>query len=154
MRFHWTILAAVSLLLILPACKKPANKQPVVVHLFRDLYSPYAHELDHRILDFQASNPRLPSGVPIVLESIHEADYKSALKGNFDANVRVEVIILNASTDVVDNAALTADLAHAVDICAAVKACPASVPAFVSPSATEEQAAAAAVFLNYLAQHK
>jgi hypothetical protein len=154
MRFHWTILAAVSLVLILPACKKPAYKQPVVVHLFRDLYSPYAHELDHRILDFQASNPKLPSGAPIVLESIHEAEYKSALKGNFEANVKVEILILNAASDVAGNASLTADLAHAVDICAGVKACPTNVPAFVLPSATGDQAAAAAVFLNYLAQHK
>jgi len=154
MRFRWTILTAVSLLLLLPACTRPVNKQPVMVHLFRDLYSPYAHELDHRILDFQASNPRLPSGAPIVLESIHEVDYKSAIKGNFDANVKVEVVILNSSSDVAENGALTADLAQAVDICAAVKACPAAVPAFVTPNATGDQAAAAQVFVNYLAQHK
>ena len=154
MRFHWTNLAAASLLLILPACRKPVIKEPVVVHLFRDLYSPYAHELDHRILDFQASNPRLPSGAPITLDTIHEVDYKSAITGNFEASVKVDVVILNGSADVVENAALTAELAHAVDVCAAVKACPANVPAFVTPNATGDRAAAAEVFLNYLAQHK
>jgi len=151
---RWPCLAVLVLLLLAPACKKPVPQQPVVVHLFRDLYSPYAHEIDHRILDFQSGNPRLPSGLPIVVQTFHEIEYKTALKGNFDKDIKVEAVILNSGADAADNPALVAGMAHAVDICGAAKACPASVPAFVLPSATEDRAAAAQIFIDYLAQRK
>lgn len=147
-------LAALLLLLLAPACKKPNSQQSVVVHLFRDLYSPYAHDLDHRILDYQASNPRLPSGAPIVVQTINELDYKTALKKDFDKNVKAEAVILNSPSDVADNPALSADLAQAVNICSAVKACPAVVPAFIMPGVSGDRAAAAHSFLTYLAQGK
>jgi hypothetical protein len=140
------------LLLFVPGCKKPANSQPVVVHLFRDLYSPYAHELDHRILEFQSGNPRLPSGAPVVVQTI-DVDYKTALKGNFDKDVKADAVILNTAADVADTA-VASDLANAVDVCAAVKACPANVPAFIMPTATGDHAAAAQIFITSLAQHK
>ena len=154
MSHRWPIAAVVSLLLVAPACKKPTVHQPIAVHIFRDLYSPYAHELDHRILDFQSTNPRLPSGAPIVVQSINEVDYKTALKGNFNKDIRVEAVILNGTSDIGENPDLAADLAHSVNICGAVKACPAIVPAFILPTATGDQAAAAQIFLNYLAQAK
>lgn len=154
MNSRWLYLAAVALLLAVPACKKPAAQKPVVVHLFRDLYSPYAHELDHRILDFQSSNPRLSSGAPVVIETVNELDYKTALQNNFEKNVKVEVVILNSPSDVAEVPALMAGLAHASDICAAVKACPENVPAFVAAGVTEDRAAAAQLFVDYLAQHK
>jgi len=125
-----------------------------VVHLFRDLYSPYAHELDHRILEFQTTNPRVTSGAPIVVKTYDDLDYKTALKSRFDKDVKVEVVILNSPTDAADNALLAANLAHAVDVCAAVKACPANVPAFVPSSATGENAEAAQVFVQALAKTK
>jgi hypothetical protein len=154
MSHRWPILAVVSLLLVVPACKKPTVSKPIVVHLFRDLYSPYGVEVDHRILNFQSSNPRLPSGAPIVVQTVHDIDYKTALKGNFNKDVKVEAVILNSSSDVGENPDLAADVSHAINICGAVKACPAVVPAFILPTATGDQAAAAQVFLNYLAQAK
>jgi hypothetical protein len=154
MTHRWPIVAVVLALCFAPACKKPSPPQPVVVHIFRDLYSPYAHDLDHRILDYQASNPKLPSGVPIVVQSINELDYKTALQGDFEKNVKAEVVILNSPSDVAGNAALTADLAQATNVCAAVKACPAGVPAFVTPDSTGDRAAAAQAFVAFLAQAK
>jgi hypothetical protein len=151
---RWPFLALLSLLLFLPGCKKPAPQQPVVVHLFRDLYSPYAHELDHRILEFQANNPRVASGAPIVVKTYSDMDYKTALKSRFDKDLRVEVVILDTPTDAADNAAIAANLSHAVDVCAAVKACPANVPAFVPSSATGQNAEAAQVFVQALAKKK
>ena len=151
---RWLCVAIVPLLLFAAACKKPALQKPVVVHVFRDLYSPYAHEVDHRILDFQSSNPRLPSGAPVVVESINEVDYKTALKGNFDKEVKVEAIILNSPSDAGDNPSLVSQLGHAANICAAVKACPAVVPAFILASAKGDQAAAAQVFVDFLSKVK
>jgi hypothetical protein len=141
-------------LVLTVACKKPQPQEPVVVHLFRDLYSPYAHELDHRILEFQSSNPRLPSGAPIVVKTYDDMDYKTALKSRFDKDLRVEAVILNDAADAADNPAIVANLGHAVNICAAVKACPTNVPAFVPSSATGDSAAAAQQFLQALVQHK
>src|SRR5208337_3913250 len=57
MRCRRLYLTLVFCLLLISGCKKPmVQQQPVVVHLFRDLYSPYAHEIDHRILEFQSSD--------------------------------------------------------------------------------------------------
>jgi hypothetical protein len=151
---RWLYLLVAGFLLFTSACKKPVAQQPVVVHVFRDLHSPYAHEFDHRILDFQSSNPRLPSGTAVVVETIHEVDYTTALKGNFDKEVKVEVVVLNSPSDASDNAALTSEIAHAANICAAVKACPAVVPAFILPAATGDQAAGAQLFIDFLAKAK
>jgi hypothetical protein len=154
MSLRWLFAFAVSLLLFASACKKPTQPKPVVVHVFRDLYSPYAHEVDHRILDFQSSNPRLPSGAPVVVESINEVDYKAALKGNFDKEVKVEAVILNSPADAGDNPTLVAQLKNSSNICAAVKACPAVVPAIILPGSKGDQAAAAQVFVDFLSKAK
>lgn len=151
---RWLSLAVIFILLLGFGCKKPPVRQPVVVHLFRDLSSPYAHELDHRILEFQSTNPRLPSGTVILVETFNGIDYKTALAGNFERDVKPEVVILNSAADAGANAAIVSNLAHAVDVCAAVKTCPAVVPAFVPSSATGDSAQAAQVFINYLAQLK
>jgi len=154
MSHRWPYRAVVSCLLLASGCKKPPVQQPVVVHLFRDLYSPYAHELDHRILEFQLSNPRLPSGAAIVVQTFDGLEYKAALSGNFERDVRPEAVILNSTADAAQNPFVSANMAHAIDICAAVRACPANVPAFVPSTATGESAAAAQIFLQALAQHK
>jgi hypothetical protein len=155
MTVRWSYFAVMALVLsAFPACNKPAHQKPVVVHLFRDLDSPYAHELDHRILEFQASNPRLPAGNPVVIESINEGNYKSALANNFDKNVKAEVVILNSGTDVVEVPSLTAGLAHATDVCAALKACPANVPVFVMAGVEGDRAAASQIFIEYLGKQK
>ena len=151
---HWPYAVLISALLLGLGCKKPPIHEPVVVHLFRDLYSPYAHEIDHRILEFQSANPRLPSGAPIVVKTYDDMDYKTALKSRFDKDIRVEAVILDDPADAAGNPTIQANLSHAVDICAAVKACPTNVPAFVASSATGDSAAAAQQFVQALAQHK
>ena len=154
MNLRCWFLVAIALMSAAPACKKPSVQQTVVVHLFRDLHSPYAHELDHRILEFQSSNPRLQSGAPVVVESINEIEYETALKNDFDKNVKVEVVILNDPNDVTEIPTLTAALANATNICAAVKACPAMVPALITTNATAERATASQLFVDYLAKQK
>ena len=153
MRQGWLYLVLASLFLGL-GCHPQPKPAAVVVHVFRDLHSPYGFELDHRILEFQASNPRLSSGAPIVIKTFDDLDYDTALKAHFDSDLRVEVVILNAPADAAKNPAIAANLAHAVNICAAAKACPADVPAFVPSSATGDQAQAAQVFITTLAQYK
>jgi len=150
---RWPYLVAASLLLAL-GCHPTPKPKPVVVHVFRDLRSPYAFALDHRILEFQSGNPRLPSGAPIVIKTFDDMDYEAALRGHFDSDVRVEVVILNSATDAAQNPAIAANLAHAVNICAAVKACPTNVPAFIPSSATGTPAEGAQVFLKALVEHK
>ena len=146
-------LVVASLLLGL-GCQKQSKPQPVVVHVFRDLHSPYAYELDHRILEYQAGNPRLASGVPIVINTFDDMDYETALHSRFDKDLKVEVVILNAATDAAGNPQLAANLAHATDICSAVKACPTNVPAFVPSSITGSSAEAGEKFISALAAHK
>jgi hypothetical protein len=154
MCLRWLSLVVVASLLLGPGCHPQPKPQPVVVHVFRDLHSPYAFELDHRILEFQATNPKLPSGAPIVIKTFDDMDYDTALKAHFDKDLRVDAVILNETGDAAKNPAIAANLSRAINICAAVKACPTNVPAFVPSSATGAQAQAAQIFLNALAQHK
>lgn len=151
----WLYVVVASLLLGM-GCHPQAKPSAVTVHVFRDLHSQYAYELDHRILEFQASNPRLASGGPIVIKTFDELDYDydTALKARFDKELRVDVVILNEAADASKNPAIAANLAHAVNICAAVKACPANVPAFVPSSATGAPAEGGEIFIKALAQHK
>src|SRR5271157_5960694 len=113
---RWLCLAVAASLLVGFGCHQQPKPQPVVVHVFRDLHSPYAYQLDHRILEFQATNPRLASGAPVVIKTFDDMDYDTALKAHFDKDLRVEVVILNAPTDANANPAIAANLAHAVDI--------------------------------------
>lgn len=154
MTARWPYLALFALLHALPACNKPSHQKPIVVHVFRDLNSPYAHELDHRILEFQSTNPRLPSGSPVAIETINEMNYKSALTSSFDKNVKAEVVVLNSPADVVEVPSLSANLAKSTEICAAVKACPANVPVLVMANLDGDHAAASQIFVEYLGKQK
>jgi hypothetical protein len=151
---RWGYVLVVASLLLLPGCHMKPKPKPVVVHVFRDLRSPYGFELDHRILEFQLTNPRLASGAPIVINTFDEVDYKTGLQNRFDKDLKVEVVILNAATDATGNPVVVANLAHATNICSAVKACPSDVPAFVPSSATGDGAEAGAKFIQALATHK
>lgn len=151
---RWLYLLAVASLFVGGGCQKQSKPKAVVVRVFRDLRSPYGIELDHRILEFQLTNPKLASGAPIVVKTFDDMDYKTALQSRFDKDLKVEVVILNTATDAVGNPAVTANLAHATDICSAVKACPTNVPAFVPSSATGDSAEAGQKFIKALAGHK
>jgi hypothetical protein len=123
-----------------------------MVRIFNDPASPYATELDHRILDFQATNPRLSNGVPIEVGSLSRADLRSAVNNMDDP--AVDIVILNSPVDAINFPALVGEMNHAINICAAVQACPQNVPAFVPSKLQGERAEAANKFLQYLATVK
>lgn len=133
----------------MPGCKPRTKVEPVKVRIFRDLSSPYAPALDHRILDFQATNPRLANGAEVEVGSLSVADLRGAVS-NMD-QPEVEIVILNSQADVAKFPALLGEMAHAINICAAVQACPADVPAFVPSKLQGERAEAANKFLQFLA---
>jgi hypothetical protein len=145
-RFTPAILS-VAVFLILGGCKlmKPKPK-PVVVEILNNLTSPYGHELDHRIIEFQTSNPRTRSGRPIVVRTVEIGDYKDMLQNHIGKDINVQMVILDAPEDAAMNPSIQADMVHAVNVCAAVKACPANVPALI-PSGTEgDELEAAQIF--------
>src|ERR1017187_6834852 len=127
-------------------CKPKPKTTPEVVRVARNLSSPYGSEMDRRIVEFQISNPRLPSGKAIVVQTV-ESDYHDLLKNHLG---NADVVILDAPADADVNPALQADMAHAVNICSAVKACPAEVPAVIPSSDSPEQKEAAQKFLDAL----
>ena len=131
----------------LSGCKQPkAKNTPALVRVARNLSSPYGSEMDHRIVEFQISNPRLKSGKPIVIQTV-ESDYHDLLQHNLS---NADVVILDAPADADLNPALRADMAHAVNICSAVKACPAEVPALIPSSDSPDRKEAAQRFLDAL----
>ena len=145
------VLAVWSVLLImLSAGCKPKPKSPtVVVRLGRDLRSVYGNELDRRILEFQGSNPRLPSGQAIVISS-DSGDYKDMLSKQTSNSEGADVLILDAPEDAQASSALQLALPQAANVCAGLKACPANVPAIIPPQVTGSERQAAQVFVDFL----
>ncbi len=132
------------------ACKPKPKTTPEVVRVLRNLNSPYGSEMDRRIVEFQITNPRLQSGKPIVMETIEMRDYPDLLKNHFGKDINADVIILDAPTDADLNPSVKADMPNAVNICSAVKACPAEVPALVPSSDSAESKEAAQMFVDAL----
>jgi hypothetical protein len=150
----WRATAAVIVAVVawIPACKTRPKPATVTVRIFRDLNSPYAQQLDHRILEFQGTNPRLANGAAVQVGSLNIADYKSAVSNMDDPSV--EIVILNTPQDAVNFPALQPELPHAVNVCAAVQACPADVPALVPSRLSGDRAEAANKFVQFLAAQK
>lgn len=152
-RFTSAILA-IFVFTALSGCKPKAKTPPEVVHVLRNLQSPYASEMDRRIVEFQVTNPRMSSGRPIVVETIEVRDYPDLLQNHLGKDVNADVIILDAPSDADLNPAVKADMANAVNICSAVKACPAQVPALIPSSASADGKAAAQTFVDALQKHQ
>lgn len=131
-------------------CHPKQRQKPVAVRIFRDLNSPYARELDHRILEFQQTNPHVSSGAPITLETYQAGQYATFLQQHLNQGITTEVVILNSAQDASANPAVQAELGHAVNICAAVRACPAEVPAFIPSSVAGASAEAGQQLLSFL----
>jgi hypothetical protein len=148
-RFAFALLLA-CLFLGLGGCKMKQKPKPLLLHVLTNLSSPYGHELDHRIIEFQTSNPRTASGRPIVVRPVEIGDYKDMLQNHIGRDISVEMVILDAPEDAALNSHIMADMGRAVNVCAAVKACPANVPALI-PSGTEgEDLEAAQIFQQAL----
>jgi hypothetical protein len=133
----------------LPGCKARPRIQPVSVRIYHDLSSPYGPALDHRILDFQATNPRLSNGAAVQVGSLAMTDLQTAL--NHLDDPAVDIVILDSPALAIDYPALQPDMSHAVNVCAAMEACPAEVLAVVPSKVQGDRAEAANKFVQFLA---
>ena len=113
------------------------------------LKPPTATSWTIRILDFLTSNPRTSSGRPIVIRPVEIGDYKDMLEKHIGRDIHVQMVILDAPEDAALNPGIQADMAHAVNICAALKACPAVVPVVI-PSVSRATRDAAQKFQQAL----
>lgn len=134
---------------LLCSCKPRPKSSAVVVHLLRNLRSVYGSELDRRLLDFQGSNPRLKSGLPIVIAS-ETGDYKDMLEKQTSNTDNIDVIILDSPDDAKLSSALEIALPQAANVCAGLEACPANVPAIIPPQITGNDREAAQAFVDFL----
>ena len=149
-RFAVAILL-ISSALVFSGCKlfKPRPKA-VVVSVLCNLKSPYGNELDHRILDFQTSNPRTSSGRPIIVRPVEIGDYKDMLERHIGHDINVQMVILDSPDDAALNQSIQADMGRAVNVCAALKACPANVPSLIPSSVGGDELEAAQKFQEAL----
>jgi hypothetical protein len=136
----------------LAGCKLKQKPKPVVLRVLSNLASPYGHELDHRILEFQTSNRYTRSGRPITVELLDFGEYRDLLEKHIGRDTTVDVIILDSPEDAALNAQIQAEMPNAVNICAAVRACPAEVPVVIPKSTQGERREAAQVFQDALKQ--
>jgi len=143
------VAACLLLIALLGGCKPKPKSATIVVRLLRDLRSVYGSELDRRILEFQGSNPRLPSGQPVVISST-TGDYKDMLEKQTSTSEGIDLIILDAPEDAKASSALEIQLPQATNICAGVKACPADVPAIIPSQLTGAHRQAAQMFVDFL----
>lgn len=145
------VLAVLLLLLCSLLCGCNAKRKPtsVTVHVLQDLRSVYGSELDRRILDFQGSNPRLKSGLRIVIAS-ETGDYKEMLQRQTSNTENIDVIILDSPDDAKLSSALELALPQATNVCAGLKACPAEVPAIIPAQISGEEREAAQALVSFL----
>jgi hypothetical protein len=138
-------------MLLLPGCKSRQKPQPVSVRIYHDLLSPYGPALDHRLLDFEATNPRLANGA-VVQVGILTTSLQAATNHMDDPTV--DIVILDSPTQAIDYPALQPEMSHAVNVCAAMEACPANVPAVVPSKVQGDRAEAANKFVQFLMAQK
>lgn len=151
-RQRWKLVLLSAACIAIPACKARPRVQHIAVHIYRELSSPYAQQIDYRMLEFQATNPRLSNGWPIQLDSVSVGE-TSAILNNME-DPAVDVVILDSPLDAGRFTSLQGEMGHAVNVCAAVLACPAEVPALVPSKLAGQRAEAANKFLQYLATAK
>lgn len=120
-----------------------------MVHVLRNLASPYGSEMDRRILEYQGSNPKLPSGQPIVIQSETD-DYQEMLDKQDNTRTNVDVIVLDSADDVKSNPTLQTELPKATDVCAGLQACPTNIPAIIPAQITGAEREAAQNFVDFL----
>ena len=137
-------------LFLLGGCHLKPKPRPIIVSVMTNLASPYGHELDHRIIEFETSNPRTRSGRPIVVRPVEIGDYKDMLTKHIGHDITVQMVILDAPEDADLNPHLQADMARAVNVCAALRACPATVPALIPTGTEGEELEAAEIFQQAL----
>jgi hypothetical protein len=143
---------ALFLLLVVPllfGCKPRHKSQAVVVHLLRNFNSPYASEMDHRLLDFQGMNPKLQSGQPILVES-DIGDYRQMLEKQNSSSQDVDLIVLDSADDAKSNTVLVSQLSGAVNVCAGLKACPTETPSIIPSQIGGDDREAAQAFQSFL----
>ncbi len=149
LRLAQTISLLVLLALLFVGCKPRHRSSAVVVHLLRNLNSPYGSELDRRILDYQGSNPRMKSGQPIMVES-ETGDYKQLLEKQTATNDDIDLIVLDSPADAKDNPVLMSALTSAVNVCAGLKTCPTEIPSIVPSQIGGDAREAAQSFQSFL----
>lgn len=150
MALRWSLLALIAAIFaLLPGCKTRPRVQTVTVRIFRDPGSPYASELDRRILDFQVTNPRLPDGAAVLVGNLSDAELLSAMNHLDDPGV--DIVILDSPADALKYPSLQPEMPRAVNVCGALGACPAEVPALVPSKVQGDRADAANKFVQYLA---
>lgn len=150
MALRWSSLAVLAAVcMLLAGCKARPRVQPVSVRIYHDLSSPYGPALDHRILDFEATNPRLANGAVVQVGSLGMTDLQTALSHVDDPTV--DIVILDSPMQALDYPALQPDMSHAVNVCAAMEACPAYIPAVVPSKVQGDRAEAANKFVQFLA---
>jgi hypothetical protein len=134
---------------LLPGCKSHQKPQPVQVRIYHDLSSPYGPAMDHRILDFQGTNPRLSNGAAVEVGNLGLTNLQSALNHLDDPSV--DIVILDSPNQALEFPVLQPEMSHAVNVCAALEACPAEIPALVLSKVQGDRAEAANKFVQYLA---
>jgi hypothetical protein len=106
-------------------------KQSLVLHVYRDRASEVGRELDRKFYDLSAKKISLSSGREIVVATLEPEDYKQMLRDRIGNELLPELIVLNSAADETINPIVEREAARAVNICAAVRACPTFVPAFI-----------------------
>jgi hypothetical protein len=124
-------LQLVGLLFIVVALCGCRPKQPLVVHVYRDRTSPVGRELDRRFSEFNGNGVGLSSGIRIVVATYEPNDYRQMLRDRIGNELLPELIVLDSPADASINPMVEREAAHAENICAAVRACPSVVPAFI-----------------------
>jgi hypothetical protein len=85
-----------------------------------------------------------------MVQTVEIGDYKDMLEKHIGHDTTVEMIILDTPDDAAMSPVVQADMSRAVNICAALKACPADVPSLIPSGTQGEQLEGAQKFQEFL----
>ena len=138
-RFH-VLIATLVLLGLLTSCKKSSTPAPVVVHVLRD--ASFAGDLFRFEVQFGLTNPRLPSGRAVKVETTDDIPFMDILK-RLKA-YSPDVLILNSLANIPNDLAVRDQLGRSELVCG-------MHPAFIPASVSGEKREAAGMYLRFLA---
>jgi hypothetical protein len=134
--FRW-VRCALILSLVTVGCR--AKPTPVVVRVYRNRGSQIGIQLDRRFRELNSRPLHVSSGREILIATIEPIDYKRMLRDQIGQGVAAQLVVLDSPVDAKVNAMIEREAVRGVNVCDAVGACPAVVPAFIPSWVLDQQ---------------
>lgn len=131
-----SVIAAVTATLLSGACERrpeqsESSPNTVVVRVYRDRDSDFAHQLDRKLSAFTSARHITRSGKWIFIATVEPYNYAQELGGKV-ATIKPQLVVLDRASDAELIRGMDVDVKQAISACGADRMCPAFIPSWVS----------------------